>query len=53
MGPKCFYSQIFSLFKVKFKKFGFSAPLTRFNCSASVEQGKMVIDTMLIMKYYT
>jgi len=28
MGPKRFYRQIFSLFSVKFKKLGFSAPLT-------------------------
>jgi len=27
MGPKSFYSQNFSLFIVKFKKLGFSAPL--------------------------
>jgi len=29
MGPKRFYSQKFSLFIVKFKKLGFSAPLTQ------------------------
>jgi len=30
MGPKRFYSQNFSLFIVKFKKLGFSAPLMLF-----------------------
>jgi len=29
MGPKCFWRQNFSLFIVKFKKLGFSAPLSK------------------------
>jgi len=29
MGPKRFYSQNFSIFIVKFKKLGFSAPLNQ------------------------
>jgi len=28
MKPKCFYSENFTLFIVKFKKLGFSTPLT-------------------------
>jgi len=34
MGPKRFKSENFSLFKVKFKKLGFSAPITsKYSCT--------------------
>jgi len=47
MGPKCFQSKSFSLFIVKFKKLGFSAPLIRlrvseFNLQAVVKQVKIL-----------